>query len=223
MPIMPGGKSRVPAWLHDDLANVLPHQHYIPGLRSKLIFYDDFLGNAYNNRTWGGTATVKTLLDLVEGGVLRIGTSATSGSTAYNDWASARSLLVSKNVLMEAKCRAVQSTYIYIEIGLNYDGSNRIMFYADESSGGSATWKAFSQSAGASTAVDTGVALDTGWHIFRIECSSTAVKFYIDEVLVATVTTNIPTLHLSPRFLVMAKENAEKDLDTDYVFIMEDR
>lgn len=49
---------------------------------------------------------------------------------------------------------------------------------------------------GVGTSVDSGVAVDTGWHTFRVVINhdATAAYFYIDGALVQTITTNIPGL-----------------------------
>jgi len=46
-------------------------------------------------------------------------------------------------------------------------------------------------SAGGETVVNTGIALDTAWHTFKIECLSDRSKYYIDDTLVAEITTNL--------------------------------
>jgi len=44
---------------------------------------------------------------------------------------------------------------------------------------------------------DTGIAADTDWHVFRIETTASAVRFYIDGALVATHTVQIPEAGLA--------------------------
>lgn len=50
-------------------------------------------------------------------------------------------------------------------------------------------------SAGSTTSVNTSVPLDTDWHGYRITLDTLAATalFYIDDVLVATISTNVPT------------------------------
>lgn len=59
----------------------------------------------------------------------------------------------------------------------------------------SGKWEAVTAGGGSRTATDTGVTADTTFHIFdiRVNQAGTSVEFYIDNVLVATNTTDIPT------------------------------
>lgn len=66
--------------------------------------------------------------------------------------------------------------------------------YSDNVNSGK--WEAVTRSNGVETATDTGVSVVAGeWKRFRIEVNSAAnsAAFYIDDVLVATNTTNIPS------------------------------
>lgn len=69
-------------------------------------------------------------------------------------------------------------------------------FVYDRQTRGNANWLALTDSGGAETETDTGIvyAVDT-WYKFRIEVNAdaTEVKFYIDDSLVATHTSNIDT------------------------------
>jgi len=49
------------------------------------------------------------------------------------------------------------------------------------------------------TRVETGVPLDTAWHVFKIEMLKAETRFYIDGDLVATITSNIRR-HAIPAF-----------------------
>lgn len=54
-------------------------------------------------------------------------------------------------------------------------------------------WQAYVSSSGAAqTVVDTGIPIDTVYHVFKITFTGTSVIFQIDGVTVATITTNIP-------------------------------
>lgn len=67
---------------------------------------------------------------------------------------------------------------------------NQIVFTSNTS----ANWLAKTVSAGVATTTDTGVAVgSTAWQKLKIVATASIVKFYIDEVLKATHTTNIPT------------------------------
>ncbi len=57
---------------------------------------------------------------------------------------------------------------------------------------GDTTWHAVCNDGTTQTAVDTGIAVDTVGHAFGIAVSPTSITFTIDNVSVATITTNIP-------------------------------
>jgi hypothetical protein len=74
------------------------------------------------------------------------------------------------------------------------DSTNGMYFrYKDDVNSGK--WQAVTSSGGVRTATDTGVTATTTFSIFdiRVNAAGTSVTFYIDDVLVATNTTNIPT------------------------------
>ena len=59
---------------------------------------------------------------------------------------------------------------------------------------GDSNWQAVCQTPSGQTVVDTGVAVGLAEHNFSIVVVSTSqIKFYIDDALVATISTNIPT------------------------------
>lgn len=77
-------------------------------------------------------------------------------------------------------------------VGLIYDGNNFIKMYSTAGS----NWKTITKNAGSSTENTTDVAIDTDYHTLRITSTASEVKFYIDDVLKETHTTNIPTADL---------------------------
>jgi len=84
---------------------------------------------------------------------------------------------------------------------------------------------------GVGPAVDSGIAPDTDYHIFRVEChlhGGSHVHFYIDgtETANSPINTNVPddaTDYLQPLVYVRPRENAAKIVDCDYVYIRQDR
>jgi len=57
---------------------------------------------------------------------------------------------------------------------------------------GDTTWKAVCTNGTTQTTVDTGITVDSNPHSFGISVTPTSIGFTIDDVLVATITTNIP-------------------------------
>ena len=80
----------------------------------------------------------------------------------------------------------------------------------------SATFRARSYSVGEEE-TDTLVSLDTSYHTFKIEWTVSDVKFYIDDVLKATHTSQVPDCSLISSILVRTKAAAAKGLCIDKV------
>jgi hypothetical protein len=76
------------------------------------------------------------------------------------------------------------------------------------SAGTDTTWKATTQVTGGSqTVVDTTVAVDTNPHNFEFTYDGTTVRFYIDTVLRASITTNIPAANANPFMQIAVVDN----------------
>lgn len=172
-----------------------------------------------------GSAAV---VDAQTGGIVRLTTGATTDNLYGLDWNVIRSLHVSKRVSMEMRFKVNLITYVLLSINLFFDISNRILFYANEAVGAAVNWQIRCTDGGATTAFDSGIALDTDYHIFRIECfPADEVHFYIDNVECANspITTNIPdgaADYLQPYIYVLTNEDLAKSMDVDYVVIRQE-
>lgn len=69
----------------------------------------------------------------------------------------------------------------------------------------------------AEEATDSGVALDTAWHDFKIVWGRTSVLFYIDDVLVATHVTQVNLRSTIQHFLIRTEAAATKGMFIDKV------
>lgn len=67
------------------------------------------------------------------------------------------------------------------------------------------------------TSTDTGIPDSAAYHEFEIRATSTVVQFFIDGALVATHTTNIPSVGLLARISFRARENATKKIRIDWI------
>lgn len=57
----------------------------------------------------------------------------------------------------------------------------------------SANWLRITKNGGTETSTDTGIAVTTGWHIMRMQGTSSSVDFTIDGVSAGSNSTNLPT------------------------------
>jgi len=202
----------------------------LDSFQDSLLFWDDFEGDSLkdlwtNTLGSGGTGAV---VDAVDGGIFRLGT-PTASDTSYIFWNNIRTLHVNKQLTVEARVRAnggVTDT-LRLLLQLIYDDDNRIMIYHSTDS---VDITILCEDDTNVTSGDSGINLDDQFHIYRIECSPTAVHFYIDGVETANspITTNIPNDaadYIQPRFYIVT--NADTDpatsMDIDYCYIRQER
>lgn len=75
-------------------------------------------------------------------------------------------------------------------------------------------WGCATRASGSATIDDTGVTVDTNFHLFTIDRRSGAVDFYIDGTLVCTLTATIPSANVTPAFQVESLNAIETKLLT---------
>lgn len=93
--------------------------------------------------------------------------------------------------------------YLAIGIGdMTGDTPNNGVFFQYIDNINSGNWQICASSASVQTSTNTSVAADTNWHNFGIvvNAAASSISYTIDGVSVGTVTTNIPTVQLSPSF-----------------------
>lgn len=75
--------------------------------------------------------------------------------------------------------------------------------------------------AGTATNTDTGVAFDNSWHNFEIfvNADNTSHAFYIDGVLVATNTTNLPDAAMTVFMMQLHVLGAARSFDVDWAYL----
>lgn len=195
----------------------------------RFFWFDHFLGDQLKDE-WSSTGEAGGSADVVDlqmGGVVRLTTGATTDDFYRIDWNDIRSLHVSKRVSMEVRAKANQSTFINLYLRLHYTGDTCIDFHYTAGP----NWSIRCINGGAATIFDSGIALDTDYHIFRIEChlhGGNHVHFYIDDVEMdnSPITTNIPDDagdYLEPFLYIKTTENLAKSMDIDYVVVRQDR
>lgn len=213
----------VKEWLGNSYTAAIDHNHN--GINSKVIdnadiiktnavsLFDDFLDPNVSISTKTATIAIQNAVN----GVCRI-TNATSTGTFDGIFQSGRPWKLSSGMTITAEIKTIP---VIISgawdtcIGLlqGQDGwSDEIAFIL---SGGSANWKCVTRlSSGGTTTTDSGVAEVVGTpNVLKIVATPSSVLFYIDGVLKATHTTNIPTTNLG----LCVAVNASRSMDMDYV------
>lgn len=86
---------------------------------------------------------------------------------------------------------------------------------------GSGNWNAVTRRGGLETVTDTGVLQSTSFKLFKIITNSTGTStaFYIDDVLKATHTTNLPNGAISPRIQIVTTATDDKSFSIDYFYL----
>jgi len=187
----------------------------IDSQQDHLFGFDDFWGDSVDARWHTAGNGSAAVVNGIDGGICRLTSGAVSGNSHAISWQDIRSLSAAKKAVLEAYVKLGASSVIDVRIGLYYDATHYIYFRFDDSADD--TWKAVTDDGTGPTVADTGVAPDTNYHVFRIVTSSTSVTFYMDGVLVATVTADIPTEYLQPYISTATEENANKTADIDYI------
>lgn len=190
-------------------------------------FYDDFTSlttsttERFGAMDWtpSGLSAVTNLTGTTgRPGQIRISTTSSSGGRIWAGqiisddpstlWVSAASATDTAN--MEARIGMIDSDPGVL-IG--------IYFSRNDNDNGGTNWFAITQTVTTATRTDTGISPSSSYKQFRIVVeSSTSVKFYIDNSLVATHTTNIPSA--SARIAVEAasiNNSTTESMDIDYV------
>ena len=208
------------------------HEPYcLDSQMGQLLWFDDFLGDQVQDE-WhivnvgGGTTTV---VDGVTGGIMRL-SSPTNGTGDRTDvsWNTIRSLLASKKLTFEIRFRTNSANLNTFYISLSSTAGTQYIDLRHE--GGGANYLISTRDAGGGNSFDSGVAVDTDWHILRIECRTDGgnhVHYYMDNVETANspVTTDIPfdaTDFIQPYFLILTGDTNLKTLEIDYVAIRQE-
>lgn len=100
---------------------------------------------------------------------------------------------------------------------INNDPASGIYFRAV----GTGNWYAVTRAINIETSTNCGIAQSTSYKQFKITSNSTgtSISFYIDGVLVATHTTNIPTDQLFPQYQIESTTLNNYGLDVDYFYL----
>jgi hypothetical protein len=193
------------------------------------FFHDDFFGAALLP-VWtvagGGNASTGWV-----GMCGNLDMSAPFGATETVNWNAKKNLnLDAVNpvfmVGLESVAPAVDD-YITWRLTLLVDANNYVEFKAHDNAGVKPTWHARCVSGGVATDIDTTIPIEAGTGLdqhLRIEYTSTEVTFYINDVLVATIDTNIPTGCAEVQIeLTNNHVTDDRFLTPDYVTIMGER
>ncbi len=181
--------------------------------------FDDFPGQLYNTRIWStragsGSVSLKNAI----GGQLQVTANATNYYEVYQS--SLQFSLAKKfEVIWRGSIESLTSSRA--AWGMQTDANNRIEWFYEAALGGN--WRARSVSAGTSTIVDVGIAADTSFHEFKIAGVTGLAHFFLDNVPMATITTNLATGTLAPHTRTDNTTTGTKNAFSDWVEAFGDR
>jgi len=192
---------------------------------------DHFLGDQIQDE-WDSMfvgAGTNVVVDQQTGGIVRLTTGALANNSNILDWNDIRSLHVTKRVSSEYRVKLNSTSNEIVRIFLRFDWSNCIFF--EYASATLANWRIRTTDGGAPTIGDSGIAADTSYHIFRIECHTHGgnhVHFYIDGTQTANspINTNIPddaADFLQPYLYIETTDAVLKSMDVDYCYVRQER
>ncbi len=190
-------------------------------------YYDEFMGDSLDAR-WSSTGTVAPLSSY-DNGWVRFTTGALVNDTASLYWGSMRASTLSRSPRIAWK-GGIPATYSSTELAFGltdggYSSSNTGVWFEYIASTDT-NWYAVSCNGSTKTRTDTGVAVGAGYKTFEMVASgATAVYFYIDGVLVATNTTNLPDSgdKMEPWFEIKTTTTAARYWDMDFVLLIQSR
>ncbi len=160
------------------------------------------------------------VVDQQTGGIVRLTTGGVDHNSATLDWGNISTLYVSKRLTFEIRAKASHDD-ASLEAFISLFDVDWIMFWVQDTT---PTYRIYTSSGGA-TNLESGIAKDTNYHIFRIECLPTGqVHFYIDGVETANspITTNITALPLQPSIQIINHGGVVRTLDIDYMVVRQE-
>lgn len=161
---------------------------------------NNMLSAIYNAGASGASSTYdSSLLEADKPGVFRVG-SGTSSAWARIWTMDNASIEIGTTAYVQSalfKLSAVPDATDDFEFGIGFadnvlgSATDLVFLGADRSI--NATNFSVNVGDGTYSTADTGVAMDTSWHVAQVYMTSTECRFYLDGSLVHTETTNLPT------------------------------
>jgi len=155
------------------------------------------------------------------GGVVRLTTSGASGDN--KDFGeSARSWKAANKFHFRCKTKLGQTANCYVEIGFANFSTGHYAFFSNDGTAGA--WRSRTRDGSTYENTDSVGTPDTSYHLFEIIADGSEIVFKIDNVTVATHTTNLPSDAMLGYNYIEATAAVVVTLDNDYMRITcEDR
>jgi hypothetical protein len=184
-------------------------------------FFDDFFSDLYDNRVWTVIGTGGVISQNVNGGVFRV--RANAGSTYEMNIGDMGVYSVSKNFIVEWRAAMIPSAGGSVECGLEGAGDQSNNWLAWRYAPGiNANFLCETGASSGNTTTDSGVVGDGNYHLFKVVGSPGFLQFFLDDVMRATLVTNISASQLQP-YIWNVGAAAVSDIRADYCMVTGDR
>lgn len=155
----------------------------------------EFEGNVFVFRSGAGATWARTPAEVGRGGIIRGGTGTTSEGLNLiqfrSIWLGTEDFVCQTSVRLQTLSDATNRFNLTLTIGISNINSIRINYSDNVNSG---KWQCESFSSSVSTLVDSGVSVAiNNWYDLKVVRISMICYYYINNVLVATISTNVPS------------------------------
>lgn len=220
----------------EDITNLDDEVVAVESYLSSLVFFDDFLGGSINS--------IYTIRNAFSSGAILVGSQTggiyrfTVGSSPLNNYglflgsddsvSEIKPFLASKNPVVEARIKlsVIPGGYFifgFAGLGNMLSCTEKAVFYCSNNVN-SGLYLTNTMINSISTSNYLSIS-PTSFHVLRIELTSSDCKFYVDNVLVQTHTTNIPNdenLYFGI-WSFRGSSGLVWDCDIDYIKVIQDR
>ncbi len=204
-------------------------------LRKQVIFFDDFIGGTNSTgdigeNGWSWTQLngggIFNLPEVGRPGVKALRTNTTdSARSAISILQSAILINGDDELVISAKLSSQNTCIMRLGFGDSYNASTFPtdgLWFEVNADSGSTNYYIGASSGGVKTFSLTSKAADNQWHEYKIKVASdkSRAEFYIDRVLIGTITTNIPgsSAYTGIMCYIETTDVNSNDLYIDYVF-----
>lgn len=190
------------------------------GAGRRTLLRDDFCANALDPR-WNTSGTGAGAFQNLKGGVYRLTTGNVNGNSFSLDAGPNFNISAGDSFTIEGRFRLNNLPNVtYRPISLENAGKY-IRVYANNGAG--ATNVVLEVNDAATTSAVASLVIDTNWHVLRVEVLNGVARLYIDGVLGATCSTNVPTAALKQLHYLVTNAAVAVSMDIDYVDLEMDR
>ena len=200
---------------------IYPYQSTIE-MQDDFIFGTSSSGNI-GELGWNAAGTLSANVPVAgRPGVLRLDTSAISGTTArINAFGNSQytpSMNLSTTFIFRLNTNDANTTVRHGSADIWAGAIARGVYF--EKLDADTNWFCITRNAAVETRINSGIAINTSFNTYSIKANSTSVSFIINNALVCTNTTNIPTTEIGPGLQITNSAAASKTIDVDYFQIL---